>query len=116
MLKNLSHVMVHLRDKPSRRAREGNKHGRLYQRLITNDIGITVSIHSVGPVESLLAGVPALVEGRHAGGDCATNYDEYLKTGNILLPSQEKIEGWVNCLLEETYHKTEVYKGEWNAI
>ena len=107
---------VILRDKPTRSARETTTHGRLYQRLITDNIGITVSLHSVAPVESLLVGVPALVEGRHAGGDCATNYDEYLKTGNILLPSQEKVEGWVNCLLEETYHKTEVYKGEWNAI
>ena len=104
---------VILRDKPGRSAREHIHNGRLYQQLIAQNIGITVSIHSVGPVESLLAGVPALVEGRHAGGECATPYDEYMQTGNIRMPHQTDVEQWCARLLDDTFHKTEAYEGTW---
>lgn len=104
---------VILRDKPSRRGREECDNGRLYEQLHAENIGITVSIHSVTPVESLIAGVPAIVEGRHAGGDIATPWSEFESTGNIRTPHETEVDAWVDRLCYDTYHKSEIYDGMW---
>ena len=106
---------VILRDKPSRRGREINDN-KLYEILVKERIGLTVSLHSVGPVESLLCGVPSISDGAHGGGELVTPWTEFLKTEELRLPSQQQIFDWVDNILSETFHKTEVYKGEWNAI
>lgn len=103
---------VVLRDKPSRKGREINDN-RLHQVLAREDIAFTVSIHSVVPVETLVAGVPAVVEGRHAGGDCATPWEEFLATNRVRCPEREQVDQWVDRLLCDTFHKTEAYSGEW---
>jgi len=104
---------VILRDKPSRGQREIDN-GKLYEQLTMQNIGITVSIHSVGPVESLLAGVPAIVEGRHAGGPGTTPWQDFIQTGAINTPHQSDVDAWVETILNHTYHKTEAYTGEWH--
>lgn len=105
---------VIMRDKPSRSLREVNN-GKLYEQLLAEPIGCTVSIHSVGPVESLLAGVPAVVSGRHAGGPCATPLEEFLETKQLRLPHESDCDAWVSRLLDDTYHKTEAYDGSWHG-
>jgi hypothetical protein len=103
---------VVLRDKPSRKNREINDN-RLHQQLAREDIAFTVSIHSVVPVETLVAGVPAVVEGYHAGGDCATPWDEFVANNKVRCPEREAVDAWVDRLLCDTFHKTEAYNGNW---
>lgn len=103
---------VVVRDKPSRGSREVNQN-KLCEILAREDFAFTVSIHSVGPVESLIAGTPAVVEGRHAGGPCATPWSEFKETGTVRTPERESVDLWVERLLCDTFHKTEAYSGKW---
>jgi len=106
---------VEVRQKPGRQTRE-TKGGKLCERLGRGDIAFTVSCHSVGAIESLLAGVPAVVEGAHSGGALATPWLEFKNTNSVRTPSREQIERWVSRLLDDTHHKTAVYSGEWFSL
>lgn len=103
---------VELRPKPARQRREEHNN-RLYQILERNDIAFTVSIHSVSAVESILAGVPAVVEGRHPAGHLGTTAERFINENTINQPTVAEQDIWVERLLMDTYHKTEAYSGEW---
>jgi hypothetical protein len=106
---------VEVRMKPGRQQREQGG-GKLRDRLARNDIAFTVSCHSVGAIESILAGTPAVVEGWHSGGELATPWDEFRNSNSLRTPSQEAITQWVKRLLDDTHHKTSVYSGEWFRV
>tara|TARA_B110000285_G_C15120841_1_gene617037 strand:+ start:1088 stop:2020 length:933 start_codon:yes stop_codon:yes gene_type:complete len=110
-LENLGWRVIY-RDKPSRSGRE-RKHGKLYEQLIAENIGLTVSMHSTVPIESLLCGVPSISAGAHSGGELVTPWEEFLKTEELRLPTEPQIFDWVNNILGETFHKSEVYDGTW---
>jgi len=106
---------VEVRVKPGRQTRE-TKGGKLYERLSRNDVAFTVSCHSVGAIESILAGVPAVVEGAHSGGDLATPWEEFKNTNSVRTPSQDDVMQWCKRLLDDTHHKLDVYSGEWFRV
>lgn len=110
-LEKLGYRVV-LRDKPTRSQREINDN-RLHQVLAREDIAFTVSIHSVVAMETLIAGVPAVVEGRHPGGELATPWEEFLNTNAVRQPEREQVDQWVDRLLCDTFHKSEAYSGTW---
>lgn len=112
-LENLGWRVI-VRDKPSRQKREINNN-KLYEILVKERIGLTVSMHSMGPIESLLCGVPSISEGAHGGGNLVTPWQEYLKTQELRQPTQQQIFDWVNNILSETFHKTECYDGTWKG-
>ena len=101
-----------LRDKPGRQAREINNN-KLHEVIHNEDIAFTVSIHSVVPVETLVAGIPAVVEGRHASGELGTPWDEFVATNKLRCPEREEVDTWVDRILMDTFHKTEAYTGVW---
>lgn len=103
---------VEVRVKPGRPQRETHD-GKLYERLRRGDVSITVGCHSMGAIESLLAGVPAIVEGAHSGGACATPWDEFVQGGEVRVPLQSAVERHANYMLNYTYHKLELYDGTW---
>lgn len=100
---------VQVRSKPHREARENNN--RLYQQL--DNIAFTVSIHSVSAVESILAGVPAVVSGDHPAGAIGTPAQEFLETNQLRTPCVDEQDAWVEQLLQDTFHKQECYDGSW---
>jgi hypothetical protein len=110
-LKDMGYNPV-LRDKPSRKSREINDN-RLYQLIEREEIAFTVSIHSVVPVETLVAGIPAVVEGRHASGELGTPWEEFVATNKLRSPEREQVDAWVDRILMDTHHKTEAYEGKW---
>ena len=116
---------VELRDKPGRNLREIGDN-RLYQRLCAQDYLCTISNHSMVPIESLLAGVPAVAVGAHAaqgGGHTesgeivapmTTTLEEfYLDKGGVKCPDESQVDMWVERLLLDCYHKRDIYNGEW---
>ena len=116
---------VELRDKPGRNQREIGDN-RLYQRLIQKDYLCTISNHSMVPIESLWAGVPAVAVGAHAaqgGGHTdtgtltapmTTTLEEfYQDKGAVRCPDQSQVRYWVEQLLLDCYHKRDIYSGEW---
>ena len=103
---------VEVRRKPGRPQRE-QEGGKLYERLHQGDVALTVSCHSAGVVESLIAGVPAVGEGAHLGKNLVTPWDEFRKTGNLRTPKPSDVEGLVEHLAQDIYHKTEIYYGAW---
>ena len=103
---------VIIRDKPQRQKREQHQN-RLYQQLQKKQIAFTVSIHSVSAIESILAGVPAVVEGRHPADNIGTAAEKFLQTGEINTPTVQEQNIWIERLLMDTFHKTECYDGSW---
>ncbi len=105
---------VHLRKKRGRRYRESEYgHDRLYRELHNNDWAFTVCNHSVIPVESMLIGTPCLYTGVSAGGNLATPWQEFVDTNKIRPVEKEQVDGWVNYILHNTFHKKELYNGSW---
>jgi hypothetical protein len=118
-------LQVELRDKPGRSAREIGDN-RLYQRLTQQDYLCTISNHSMVPIESLWAGVPAVAVGAHAaqGGGHAesgaltapmtqTLEEFYMSDGAVKCPDQSQVYYWCEQLLLDCYHKQDIYSGEW---
>ena len=101
---------VRIRHKPGRSQREENRN-RLYQQL--DKVAFTVSIHSASAVESILAGVPAVVDGRSCAGPLGTPAQEYKETNQLRLPTVEEQNLWVDQILANTFHKQELYDGSW---
>ena len=115
---------VQLRDKPGRSAREGGN--RLYERLTQQNYFCTISNHSMVPIESLWAGVPAVSVGAHAaqgGGMDAhsqmtlpmtqTLEEFYVSNGAVRCPAESQVYYWCEQLLLDCYHKRDIYSGEW---
>ena len=102
-----------LRNKPSRTLRTKTSDSRLYQQLASGDYIGTVSQHSVSAMETLLAGYPAITTGPHPCGELATPFEEFLQ-GDLTLPQSDDIEDWVDGLLYNTRHKTEMRSGSWH--
>lgn len=98
---------VLVRSKPTRKYRHLPQ-GRLAHQLEEDQILFTVSQHSVSAIESILAGVPAVVTGPHCGGLLATPWGEDLRT-----PDQDQVYAWVDTLLGDTRHKIEMWEGTW---
>jgi len=103
---------VIIRNKPNREDREQHSN-RLYQKLHKQGVAFTVSIHSVSAIESILAGVPAVVEGRHPADNLGTPMMQFLKTGEINKPTVQEQNIWIERLLMDTFHKSECYNGSW---
>ena len=118
-------LKVELRDKPGRNYREIGDN-RLYQRLLAQDYLCTISNHSMVPIESLLAGVPAVSVGEHAAqggahtesGDpvapmTSTLEEFYRDCGAVKCPDESSVDAWVEKILLDCYHKRDIYSGEW---
>jgi len=116
---------VELRDKPGRNQREIGDN-RLYQRLMQKNYMCTISNHSMVPIESLWAGVPAVAVGAHAaqgGGfnsqgqmteSMTTTLEEFYQDGGaVRCPDQSQVAHWVQQLLLDCYHKRDIYSGAW---
>jgi len=116
---------VELRDKPGRNQREIGDN-RLYQRLLQQNYLCTISNHSMVPIESLWAGVPAVSVGAHAaqGGGfneqgqmtapMSTTLEEFYQDGGaVRCPDHTQVAHWVQQLLLDCYHKRDIYSGEW---
>jgi len=103
---------VEVRGKPGRPARE-RAGGKLYERLHANDIALTVSCHSVGALESIIAGVPTVVEGAHHAGELGTPWEEFAQSGDLRLPRMDAVEDWVDQILCNVHHKSHIYTGQW---
>jgi len=99
---------VEVRQKPGRSQRkQGNQ---LSDQLHTGKYQITVSQHSVAAMESILAGVPAVVTGIHGTGPLGTPWEEFAQ-GGLRLPQEAEVEQWVDTLLGNTRHKSEIFSG-----
>ena len=102
---------VHIRPKPGRELRH-HPH-RLCDQLVRNDVGITVSNHSTVAVESMMAGVPAVVTGVNPAGQLGTPGEEFKQTGQLRPVEMDQLTDWLELLLQDDYHKQEVYNGSW---
>jgi hypothetical protein len=101
-------------NKPARRARTLHPDTRLYTRLLEGDVLCTVSQHSVAALETLTAGVPAVVTGPHPCGDMATPALEFFTDGWLRTPTDAEIDWWIGtAILANTRHKTELREGTW---
>lgn len=102
---------VVVRPKPSRQAREGAA-GKLYQQL--EGIGLVVS-EGVSALEAIMAGVPALVGDWAPTGPLATRWDDFLMDEPIDTPTADRTDEWMERVLQDTFHKSEIYSGEWHV-
>tara|TARA_R100000426_G_scaffold79718_1_gene57420 strand:- start:117 stop:1043 length:927 start_codon:yes stop_codon:yes gene_type:complete len=103
---------VFVRPKPGRELRQAPH--RLCDQLVRNNVGITVSNHSIVAVESMLAGVPAVVSGSNATGELGTPAEEFEQTGILRPVDMDQLIDWCEQLLLDDYHKSEVYNGTWH--
>lgn len=102
-----------VRNKPPRDARKNNQDSRLYDHLVLEDYAFTISQHSVAAVESIMAGVPAVVTGPHPIGDLATDLKR-AESSDFELPDTDRVWRWIQRLASNTYHKTELFTGTWH--
>lgn len=101
---------VEVRLKPGRAQR--NSGGELWRELQQKRIGVAVSMHSVGSVESLVAGVPVIVDGTNPTGQLNTPWAQFSRTGVLHKPTVAQVDVLVERLLHDVYHKTEAYQGQ----
>jgi len=104
-----------IRSKPARDARRSHPETRLYEHLILNDYAFTISQHSVAAVESIMAGVPAVVTGPHPIGDLGTSI-ERADSGDFELPDSDRVWNWIQRIASNTYHKSELFSGAWHEF
>jgi hypothetical protein len=102
-----------IRYKPGRKERATGR--QLTDQLTSGTYCATVSQHSVAAVESIMAGVPAVVTGPHPAGDLATPWEEFAN-GHLRTPEQIAVVNWIEILLGNVRHKRELIEGEWNAV
>lgn len=100
---------VETRTKVGRKQRLNNQ---LKDQLASGKYLCTVSQHSVAAMETIMAGLPAVVTGPHPCGDLATPWHE-LERGHLRTPSREAVEAWCRTLLGNIRHKREIFTGEW---
>lgn len=101
-----------IRGKPDRTARVKNPNVRLYEHLILGDYAFTISQHSVAAVESIMAGVPAVVTGPNPIGPLGTT-QEQAESGDFVLPDSATVWDWIRRIASNTYHKRELFSGGW---
>lgn len=99
-----------IRYKPGRKERATGK--QLTDQLSTGAYCATVSQHSVAAVESIMAGVPAVVTGPHPAGNLATPWEEF-EQGHLRTPELIETVNWIETLLGNVRHKRELFEGEW---
>jgi len=104
-----------VRNKPPRDARRNYAETRLYEHLVLEDYAFTISQHSVAAVESILAGVPAMITGPHPIGDLAT-IPERAAAGDFELPDSDRVWNWIQRIASNTYHKSELFSGAWHEF
>ena len=103
-----------VRIKPGRSQRKAGY--ELKDQLATGKYGVTISQHSVASIDSLLAGVPAVVtKDTHPAGALATPWEEF-KQGNIRKPHKDDVEQWCDLLLGDTFHKSELKDGSFRRF
>lgn len=102
-----------VRLKPARDARKNHIEQRLKEHLVLNDYAFTISQHSVAAVESIMAGVPAVVTGPHPIGDLGTT-PEQAAVGNFNISDPETVWHWIQRIASNTYHKSELFTGSWH--
>lgn len=103
---------VLVRPKPSRRDREEGNAGKLYEQL--DGIGLVVT-EGVSAIESILAGVPALVGDWAPTGPLASRWKDFVIGHDIDTPTADRTEQWMERVLQDTFHKSEIYLGSWNG-
>ena len=97
-----------IRYKPGRKERALGK--QLTDKLATGTYCATVSQHSVAAVESIMAGVPAVVTGPHPAGNLATPWHEF-ERGHLRTPELIEVVNWIEILLGNVRHKRELLEG-----
>lgn len=102
-----------VRTKPSRTLRRDKPLSRLGRELAQGDYLCTVSQHSVTALETILEGYPAVVTGVHGAGFLATPWEEF-EQGEIRLPMTIEIESWMDTVLSNCRHKSEMKEGTWH--
>lgn len=102
-----------IRHKPSRKTRQLN--GELTDQLEDGRYAVTISQHSVAAVESIVAGVPAVVTGESPAHAYATPWDEYLR-GNLRLWNTDEQYQLCREMLAQTRHKRELFEGTWRTL
>ena len=100
-------------NKPTRDSRTSTTDTRLYNRLLSGDILCTISQHSASAMETILAGVPAVVMGAHGTGELGTPILEFATDGTLRTPQTLEVELWVDCVLSNTRHKEEMKTDTW---
>jgi len=101
-----------VRKKPERPQRVRDPMSRLYEHLVIEDYFCTISQHSVAAIESIMAGVPAVVTGPHPAGDLATDQKEFV-LGQLRIPDVNQVWNWILRIASNTYHKSELFQGKW---
>ena len=102
-------------DKPARRARTQHAETRLHTRLLQDPPLCTVSQHSVAALETLLAGVPAVVTNTHGTGELATPAEEFFGDWHLRTHHAQEVETWVaTAVLANTWHKQDIRSGAWH--
>lgn len=101
---------VEIRLKASREARAQG--GQLTDQLNNKRYAFTVSQHSVGALESILAGTPAIVTGPHPAGDLATTWQQFMEF-DINLPHPDDVRDWCDWVLGNCWHKQDIIGGTW---
>lgn len=102
---------VMIRPKPGRELRLPPH--RLCDELVSNNVGITVSNHSTVAIESMMSGVPAVVTGVNPAGQLGTPGEEFKQTSQLRPVEMDQLIAWCEQLLQDDYHKQEVYNGSW---
>ena len=104
---------IHIRRKPSRQDREGDV-GKLYEYIQEKNIGLVVA-EGVGALEAILAGVPAIVGDYAPTGPLAITWDQYRAGVPVDTPTADRVDEWMERVLQDTFHKSEIYSGSWNG-
>lgn len=98
-----------IRNKPTRQQRINNQ---LTDQLSTDRYGVTISQHSAAGLESIIAGVPAVVIGEHPTGELGTPWNEFIR-GNIRFPDESSVLDWCRIVLGNIRHKQELFSGDY---
>ena len=101
--------------KPTRPMRAHHTQYRLYTRLQAGDVLCTVSQHSAAALETITAGVPAVVMGHHGTGPLGTTPEEFYRDGYLRECHQDDVERWLDCVLLNTYNKKYMETGLWHG-
>lgn len=99
--------------KPTRADRNQNENNRLDTILRTDQYLATLSQHSAGAMESIIAGTPVIVTGPHPIGNLATTTEEF-QQGILKTPDQDQVWRWIERVLSNVRHKSELFTGSWH--
>jgi hypothetical protein len=93
----------------------GDRNGgnQLYRQLETGKYDLIVNQHSASTIESLLAGVPAVCDNLHCGGDLITTWQDFVAGADPVIPNTADVEEWMQVILGNCRHKTELKGKQW---